>query len=329
MSDAITIVRARGRRLAKLVHPSGLIEDYDAVRTVDLFEQQLRDLAELARLLCKLQRRPDCCIVRGAILDRTRVRGVRRLRYDDPETGDKATLREVPHRWAALDIDKLERPAGIAADDIAAGGEVATAALPAPFRSAAAIVQATASAGFKPGLRLRLWFWLARPVSGQELKYWLRAAPVDPACFLPVQVIYTAAPIFAGGARDPLKDLRTVRRNGADIVPVPLADQLSPPPPPKPKPLPKRDDSRAASFAFAALSSAATRIAGAGEGHRHPTLMAEACRLARLINARLLSRSEVRDVLIGAARAAGLDGVGRNAAAEAERVLGWALNHHR
>jgi hypothetical protein len=328
-ADTITVLRARGRRLAKLVRPSGLIEDYDQVRTVDLFDRQLEGLAELAGLLRALEDRPDCCIVRGAILDRHRVRGVRRLRYDDPETGDKATLHEVPHCWAALDIDKLERPAEVAADDVAGAGEVAIAALPAPFRSAAAIVQATASAGFKPGLRLRLWFWLARPVDGAELKYWLRAAPVDPACFRPAQVIYTAAPMFEAGAADPLAGGRTVQRSGAELVPVPAPHQLKPPPPPPPKPLPRRDDTRAASFAFAALTTAAARIARAGEGQRHPTLMVEACRLARLIDARLLSTSEVRDVLTGAARAAGLDGAGRNAAAETERALGWALNHNR
>jgi hypothetical protein len=49
-----------------------------------------------------------------------------------------------------------------------------------------------------------LWFWCDRPVTGAELRHWLRGAPVDPSVFGAAQPVYTATPVFAIGAADPL-----------------------------------------------------------------------------------------------------------------------------
>jgi hypothetical protein len=171
VSETITILRAHGRRLAKLIRADGSIEDYDSARTFDLFEVQVADLVSLQRLLERLERRQDCCVVRGAIADSARVKGVRRLLYTDPETGDEPTLHEVPRRWVALDFDHLLRPDWIAPADLLGCACVAIRTLPGEFQNAAFVVQATASHGLKPGIRLRLWCWLTRPVSGAELKY--------------------------------------------------------------------------------------------------------------------------------------------------------------
>jgi hypothetical protein len=119
-------------------------------------------------------------------------------------TGDRPTLVESSRRWLALDIDRLMLPPELAATDLSGCGELAIAALPNPFSPASVIVQATAGHLIKPGARLRLWFWLSRPVTQSELKLWLRSAPVDVAVFRPAQLIFTAAPVFANDAVDPM-----------------------------------------------------------------------------------------------------------------------------
>jgi hypothetical protein len=72
--------------------------------------------------------------------------------------------------------------------DWALACRVAISTLPPGFHSASAWWQMTSSAGIKPGIRLRLWFWLDRPVTDDEAKRWLAYAPVDQALYSPVQV---------------------------------------------------------------------------------------------------------------------------------------------
>jgi hypothetical protein len=204
-ADAITIVRSRGPILAKRIAGDGRIFHYDQVKTVDLFSFRLGGLVGLEELLRRLQHRIDCAVVRGAIADPARLAGVRRLLYDDAKSGAKATLIETPRAWMALDVDKLACTSDCDLYDLQEGAKAAIAALPVAFRGVSLIVQATASHGIAAGWRLRLWFWLSRPVAGRELKVWLRGSPVDAAVFRPAQLIYTAAPRFLGRAADPCR----------------------------------------------------------------------------------------------------------------------------
>ena len=182
-ADNITILRSRGRRLAKLIRANGTIEAYNSARLFDLITAPIPGLDALESALRWLTARSDCCIVRGAIVAPSRARGVRRLLHQDPDTGDRATLRDVPRRWLALDIDGLPRPDGLEAGDLPGCARIAIAGLSEAFQHVRCIVQTTASHGVAPGVRLRLWYWLSRPTGGAELQWWLRAAPVDPAVF--------------------------------------------------------------------------------------------------------------------------------------------------
>jgi hypothetical protein len=88
----------------------------------------------------------------------------RRLAYPDPHTGDLPTLRDIPHQWVALDVDAVERPASVPADDLPACAAVAIQWLPGEFHGVRCIVQASASHGLKPGFRRGYGFgWTARP----------------------------------------------------------------------------------------------------------------------------------------------------------------------
>jgi len=224
VSDTVTVLRARGRRLGKRIRADGTIEAYDNARSFDLIEIAVAGLDDIQELLRRLERCRNCGIVRGAISDPARTRGVRRLLY--PDGADQPTLREVPRRWLALDIDTLPRPEWIAIDDLVSCGRLAIETLPTEYRRARFIVQATGGHGLKPGVRMRLWCWLSRAVGGGELKHWLRRSPVDPSVFGPANIIYTAPPVIEPGAFDPLTTrLEPVPGHEGEVL-VPAPEQL-------------------------------------------------------------------------------------------------------
>jgi hypothetical protein len=319
-SDSLTVIRARGRRLAKLIHEDGSVEGYDSAKHFDLFVIPVVDLAALYGLLHRLQERPDCAVVRGVPIDPDRRVNVRRLAFTDKHTGDLPTLRATPHEWVALDLDGLPKPETVPTEDLLGCASVAVQQLPDAFRAARCIVQASGSHGVKPGCRLRLWYWLNRPATDTELKRWLRGVPTDPSVFRTVQPIYTAAPVFECGARDHLP-VRLAMLSGAELVAVPPPEILSPPPLWPPAPMPQPSDTRAARYASAALRNAASRILVAGVGHRHDRILQEARGLARFIAAGLLTARTVSEALMSAGCAAG------KPKDEIAAVIEWAIAH--
>lgn len=315
---ALTVLHAPGRRLAKCIRHDGAVDAYEGARLYDLAEWPVSGLSELADILAWLLPRPAYAAVRGGIADPARVAQVRRLLHPCPRTGDAPTLAEAPRRWLSLDLDSLPLPPGGNVCDLPDCGAHARACLPSAFHAARCIVAASASHGIKPGLRLRLWFWLHRPLTGPECKRWLRGAPVDPALFSPAQLTYTAAPVFDGGAADPLPCRLALLPGAREDVTPPSAGALALPPL---RPLPEAHRSGAGPYALAALASAVSRVSGAPERTRHPTLLTEARRLARLVDADLLGADAVRRALVRAAQDCLLPDV------EAEAVINWALLH--
>ena len=318
---AITLLRAKGPRLAKTLHPGGSFTPYGDARTFDMTEAPVTSLVALHGILAKLLPRPDLAIVRGAIADPARAHGVRRLLHPAPKSGDLPTLREVPRRWVALDMDGIPAAAGLDVTDLHACLGVVRPLLPAGFHGAALVVQATAGHAIKAGLRLRLWAWLSRPAMGAELARWLAGVPgLDRASFRPVQVIYTAAPILADGATDPLPHGRLHFATGRSTVEVPAPHNLAPPARrAMPAFAPTATSLPSARYGAAALARAAANIMAQPEGGRHETAVAEAWGLARLVKAGAVTASDVTRVIEGALRNAGKpDG-------EGEAIAAWAL----
>jgi hypothetical protein len=317
-ADIITVVRARGRRLAKIIKPNGEVQGYDLARTVDLHECELDGLDNLETLLTTLAQYHDCAVVRGAIIDPARSAGVRRLAHRDKETGDEPTLREQPRRWASLDFDGVPAPAGLDRRDLLACARAVLPMLPEPWRTAELIVQATSSHLLKEGIRIRLWGWCDRPLSGDELRRWFFGIPVDPSGFRAAQVCYVAAPIFLPGLVDPLSE-RLVRLSGATpVISAPSPAALAPPPrPASPPPLPST--SMGSRYAITALARACGNIARQTEGSRHPTALYEAFGLARLVHAGLLTESEVTRAIEGALQHTG------KPEGEGEKIVAWAV----
>jgi hypothetical protein len=319
-SDSLTVIRAHGRRLAKLIRQDGTIEGYDEAKHFDLFNLPVSDLAGVHRLLHHLLHRSDCAVVRGAIADMARVRRVRRLAHSDPKTGDEPTLLDVARLWLALDMEGVDRPTDVPAADLERCACEAIGRLPEAFHGAECIAQATASHGIKAGCRVRLWYWLTRPATGRELTTWLRHSPADPSVFRAAQPIYTAAPVFASGANDHLPQ-RMIVLPGGKLVAVPPPETIEPTKRVPVRPLPAAGATGAARYAFAALTDAAVRIRQAGVGKRHPTILREARGLARFVAAGLLTESSIAEVL----RSSGQD-TGKPEE-EIDAIIAWAMEH--
>ena len=318
--DTITLLRSRGPRLAKLVRADGQIVGYDDCRTYHGTERAIAGIEGLFTALTWLSGQPSFCVVRGALVSPTRKTPMRRLLYADPESGEQPTLRETPHHWLATDWDSIEAPAKFDVADLAACATTAIALLPKMFHGVACIVQATGSHGIAPGIRVRLWHWLDRPVDGAELKRWLgNVSGIDASVFRPAQVIYTAAPVFEGGRDHLPKRLQLLP--GAPCVVTPPPAALAPPERRPTAITPLSAGNRRARYAFSALRNALARVNAAGTGARHPTILNEARSLARFVKAGLLDEADVKGALADAARNVGKpDG-------EADKIFAWAMAH--
>jgi hypothetical protein len=303
--DFITVIRARGRRLCKLVHADGTTEGYDSARQVDLHQVDLPDLEGLAALLEQLAPRRDVCLVRGEIVDPARTVGVRRLCHPDAETGDQPTLREAAHRWLALDLDSLPMDRAIDPREIEDCARAVVRRLPEAFHDAACIVQATTSHGIKPGARLRLWYWCSRPVTNAECKIWLAQASVDRTLFTPAQPHYTATPVFAGWD-DPLPR-RLGRLAGAPVVVPPPQEVLTPLQRPATDPgcLGAGAEWPGGGSAVVRFTALVCAVRRAVEGQRHPVLFWAACRAGEMVAAGELRAESAAAVLAQAAIEAG------------------------
>lgn len=309
-ADTLTVLHTPYLRLAKRLRPDGGSDGYDKAKTLDAYTVEASDLNDVFQLLQRLVSRPSCCVVRGRLLHGSSAKGIRRLLHTDRETGELPTFEDSPRRWLALDLDGLPMPEGIIASDLAACGTAAVAALPEAFQKAACIIQASASHGVKPGLRLRVWVWLSRPTWGHEAKRWLKSTPCDPSVFGAVQPIYTAAPVLAPGVANPVH-VRLLTMAGKATVNVPPPETLAPPPPPEAQR--SSIDIREATahrYVRKALERAAANIATATEGNRHPLIVAEACRLARFVEHGWLTASDLADIVRAAAQQAGKDDKG-------------------
>jgi hypothetical protein len=205
----------------------------------------------------------------------------------------------------------------------------AVVTLPPEFHDVSCYWQMTSGAGIKPGIRLRLWYWLDRPVSDEECKRWLADAPVDCSLYGAVAIHYTAAPIFADPADDPVPIRSGWSWRHQNSVSVPEL----PEPKPEPRPtVPYRGSNfansadRAQRYAAACIDSVVAAPPGTGKGRS--TFLAVARKLFGMANAGLLDDALVAAELRGAMANRGWTGQGRSFSAdEVERHLAWARSH--
>ncbi len=102
-----------------------------------------------------------------------------------------------------MTVDNMARQTGGNDGTPEAAAPYLASLLPPAFRGCGCVIQATASAGIKPGIRARLWYLTDRSVGDAEAARWLAEAPVDRSLYRPVQAHYTAAP-GCQGVPDPM-----------------------------------------------------------------------------------------------------------------------------
>jgi hypothetical protein len=144
------------------------------------------------------------------------------------------TFEDCPRFWTIFDVDRISVPehmAGDWVDEPDAAVEHVLALLPEPFRTATCWWSLSSSAAVpdKAGrevsalFKLKLAFWLDRPLLGAELKRWMIAekVPVDTSVFGAVQLIYLARPTFGPGLHDPVPRRSGIWQGEVDAVAVP------------------------------------------------------------------------------------------------------------
>lgn len=181
-------------------------------------ERTVSGLSDLSNLLEMLLDEPNKLIIRGAPKEAA-GRIVRRKIYPP-----HASFDAVPRSYVMFDFDKLKCPdyfdAAKNPDEIV---KWARETLPTPFKKASCHYKFSSSQNMykESAASLHLWFWLERAVSDDELKRYFRIhpAPIDMALFNPVQIHYTARPIF-DGLEDPLPKRSGVLAGSHASVPL-------------------------------------------------------------------------------------------------------------
>jgi hypothetical protein len=181
---------------------------------------------------------------------------------------------DCPRAWVIFDVDRIPVPEHLAddwVDDPDRSVEHVLSLLPEPFKSATCWWSLSSSAAV-PGktgrevlgtFKLKLAFWLDRALTGAEVKRWMAAekAPVDPAVFNAIQLIYVARPSFGPGLHDPVPRRSGIWQGEADTVEVPAL---------LPEPEPHGYATSAAAFAPAeGLDDLCDALRGRLEGELH------------------------------------------------------------
>jgi hypothetical protein len=144
------------------------------------------------------------------------------------------TFEDRPRSWVIFDVDRIPVPDHLIddwVDESDASIEHVLGLLPERFRATTCWWSISSSAAV-PGpngrtvaseFKLKLAFWLSRALLGPEIKRWMAAekAPVDPAVFGAVQLIYLARPGFGHGLHDPVPRRSGIWTGETDTVEVP------------------------------------------------------------------------------------------------------------
>lgn len=230
--DQLSVLSHRSIPLAKKWLADGTIEQYALAKYFTLSRQKVRNVRELSDLLSALEEQVNSCIIRGryvgderakAVDDKFKAGSVRRT-LDCFEDQPLHTLLVEVDNFVPVLVDPNTDPD-------AAIHEYIHACLPAVFHGAAHHWQLSNSAGHAKNegkLKAHLWFWLSTPYTSGQLRAWAEATNVelDKATMNPVQVHYTARPLFAEGQVDPLKRRSGFTAGNTASVPLVLSEEV-------------------------------------------------------------------------------------------------------
>lgn len=198
----LTVLTSSGPRLAKR-WTAGADKPlaYENAKHFSVREHPVNNIFELSALLKLLESDPKSCIVRGKFTGPDAGRTLRRLEC----------FTDVASHFCYIDVDGF-KPDGVdpVADPVSAIEQYIASSLPDSFQGVTYHWQLSGSAGHPSAggaLKAHLAFWLSSAISCSAMEAW--AADVGPAVdrsvFRPVQVNYTAAPVFDPDVADPVR----------------------------------------------------------------------------------------------------------------------------
>lgn len=207
MTDQITVLRAHSSLYMAKRFDGQAWSDYSTAKHFRPATEPVADLPALAALLDQMLGDKHGCVIRGRIRE-----GVDRDTHAHLFNKQGHIVRkllafeDVPHHWIMLDVDNFEPEADPVQDPEAAILEYIESELPPEFQEVDFYWQLSNRAGFSRALKAHLWFWLETPYDSDTLREWAGSLQlnVDRSLFNPVQVHYTAAPVFIDSARDPV-----------------------------------------------------------------------------------------------------------------------------
>lgn len=239
-ADELTVLSHPHRRLTKLWRAGGTIDSYEggthfAHRTV-----ALSGIVELADFLGRQASRPRECVIRGKYLgDAVQLEREPADYQRNKVLRRKSCFADQALHAIMVDIDRFEP---LEADPITepeqAIEQFILTCLPSGFADVSYCWQLSSSAGApdkRDILKAHVWFWLEAAATSTALRTFFkdsRYATVDVALFDPIQIHYTADPVFEQGVVDPVPRRsgfveRSQRSVMLDVANVPIAEKPS------------------------------------------------------------------------------------------------------
>ncbi|HEX2542945.1 MAG TPA: AAA family ATPase [Caldimonas sp.] len=215
MNEHITLLHSQGPLMTKVWTPEG-IEPYQDARTFRVEQREVANISELSALLFEIEGDALTCIIRGGYVgDEQAKKLLPELLAEERRSGKRGseppagtTLRRTalfpdrPLSMLLIDIDAFTPSVDALADPEGAIGEFVAAHLPDGFFEISYHWQLSASAGSAKNvgvLKAHVWFWLDQPRTCAQLHVWAsQHGGVDKTLMQPVQVHYTAKPVFKG-----------------------------------------------------------------------------------------------------------------------------------
>lgn len=333
-----TVIQARGdKRLCKVYTPD-TAQAYDRVYEVRAEVWTAFDLVDLYDTLAMLEGMRDRCIVRGAPLYGDDAWTPRRMRTErESKDGVPPSFEACDNAWICLDLDDVARPDGW---EDRRPLKMVDQLVPPAFRGRGLVWQWSNGARLGKAIRAHVWYLTDRAVCDKSLRDWLKGEGIqDRSLYNPVQLHYTAAPVFEGMA-DPFDGWRLLMRTGPRVVlPACVLDLES-----YTKQEAERIEEAArraqiermtrsvvsgvgkrARYAQGALRRAEEAILRAGIGGRHGALVAEATSLWGLVLAGALEEADWEDAMRRAGEA--VLPPERVKTGEIDDALEWARTH--
>lgn len=203
--DDWVVLQHPNKKLCKIIGPDE-VQPYQLGKHFRVQTVHVENLAGFHSLLVRLSADDSRCLLRGRFVggflaDKLGVFPAKPDQY--PRT--RVLFPDCAQHVVMFDVDKFIPNTTDDPTSVQAVLEFRST-LPAVFHDAAMVFYFSASAGFSSSLKCRVAFWLKNAVTTEQLAVWSRNIEnIDRVLYRPVQIHYTAAPVFVDGAIDPFE----------------------------------------------------------------------------------------------------------------------------